>query len=104
MSGTDRNHLDTATIEENFAEINPAMTFAEAAAEAHRCLYCYDAPCMQACPTHIDVPSFIRKIATENLKGSARVIFEANPRTLMSGRGSCEGACVEKTCSSVRLR
>ena len=101
MSGTERNHPDTAIIEENFAEINPAMTFAEAAAEAHRCLYCYDAPCMQACPTHIDVPSFIRKIASNNLKGSARVIFEANP----IGRRArvcpvdvlCEGACVEKT-------
>ncbi|MBX3243085.1 MAG: NAD(P)-dependent oxidoreductase [Acidobacteria bacterium] len=102
MSGTDRNHLDTATIEENFAEINPAMTFAEAAAEAHRCLYCYDAPCMQACPTHIDVPTFIRKIATENLKGSARVIFEANPIGATCARVCpvevlCEGACVEKT-------
>ena len=102
MASQDRDPLEIAAIEENFAEINPAMTFAEAAAEAHRCLYCYDAPCMQACPTHIDVPSFIRKIASNNLKGSARVIFEANPIGATCARVCpvdvlCEGACVEKT-------
>ena len=71
--------LNITQIEQNFAEINPAMTAAEAGVEANRCLYCYDAPCMHACPTHIDVPSFIKKIATGNLHGSARVIFDANP-------------------------
>jgi dihydropyrimidine dehydrogenase (NAD+) subunit PreT len=50
----------------------------QAAAEASRCLYCYDAPCIKACPTEIDIPSFIRKIATGNVKGSARTIFDAN--------------------------
>ena len=47
----------------------------EAAVEADRCLYCYDAPCTHACPTHIDIPRFIKKIATGNLRGSAKTIF-----------------------------
>ncbi len=94
--------LDITQIEANFAEINPAMTQAEALAEANRCLYCYDAPCTRACPTHIDVPSFIKKIATGNLMGSARVIFDANPIGATCARVCpvevlCEGACVEKT-------
>ncbi len=94
--------LDVTQIEINFAEINPAMTPAEAGVEASRCLYCYDAPCMHACPTHIDVPSFIKKIASGNLHGSARVIFDANPIGATCARVCpvevlCEGACVEKT-------
>ena len=94
--------LDITQIEQNFAEINPAMTAAEAGVEANRCLFCYDAPCIQACPTHIDVPSFIKKIATGNLHGSARVIFDANPIGASCARVCpvevlCEGACVEKT-------
>src|SRR5215204_3053045 len=89
-------------IEQNFAEINPPLTKAEALVEANRCLYCYDAPCMHACPTHIDVPSFIKKIASGNLTGSARVIFDANPIGATCARVCpvevlCEGACVEKT-------
>lgn len=94
--------LEITQIEENFAEINPAMSAAEAIVEANRCLYCYDAPCMHACPTHIDVPSFIKKIASGNLTGSARVIFDANPIGATCARVCpvevlCEGACVEKT-------
>lgn len=94
--------LDIGQIEQNFAEINPAMSAAEAGVEANRCLYCYDAPCMHACPTHIDVPSFIKKIATGNLTGSACVIFDANPIGATCARVCpvdvlCEGACVEKT-------
>ncbi len=89
-------------IEQNFAEIHPLMTAAEALAEANRCLYCYDAPCTRACPTHIDVPSFIKKIASGNLSGSARVIFDANPIGSTCAKVCpvdvlCEGACVEKT-------
>ena len=94
--------LDITQIEQNFAEINPAMSAAEAGVEANRCLYCYDAPCIQACPTGIDVPSFIKKIASGNLHGSARVIFDANPIGASCARVCpvdvlCEGACVEKT-------
>lgn len=80
-------------------ELLPPMTAHEATLEAHRCLYCYDAPCMHACPTHIDIPTFIRKISTGNLRGSARVILEAN---FLGGTCArvcpvqelCEGACV----------
>ena len=94
--------LDITQIEQNFAEINPALSAAEAMHEANRCLYCYDAPCTHACPTHIDVPSFIKKIASGNLHGSARVIFDANPIGATCARVCpvevlCEGACVEKT-------
>src|SRR4029077_4902037 len=64
-----------------------------------RCLYCFDAPCIRACPTHIDVPTFIKKIYTGNLRGSARVILEANILGASCGRVCptevlCEGACV----------
>jgi glutamate synthase (NADPH/NADH) small chain len=86
-------------LEANFAEIAPPLTPDAALVEANTCLYCYDAPCTQACPTHIDVPSFIRKIATGNLRGSARVILDANPMAHSCARACpvevlCEGACV----------
>ena len=85
--------------EKNFAEISPRMTPRQAAVEAARCLFCFDAPCTAACPTHIDVPAFIKKITTGNLRGSARVILEANILGHSCGRVCptevlCEGACV----------
>jgi dihydropyrimidine dehydrogenase (NAD+) subunit PreT len=85
--------------EKNFAEIVPPMSPRQAAIEAARCLYCFDAPCTVACPTHIDVPAFIKKIFTGNLRGSARVILEANILGQSCGRVCptevlCEGACV----------
>src|SRR5690242_16197074 len=97
-----RTSLEIKQIEQNFADINPALTPAEALHEANRCLYCFDAPCMHACPTHIDVPGFIKKIASGNLLGSARVIFDANPIGATCARVCpvevlCEGACVEGT-------
>ena len=83
----------------NFAEIAPALTPDAALLEANKCLYCYDAPCTHACPTHIDVPAFIKKIASGNLRGSARVILDANPMGHSCARACpvevlCEGACV----------
>jgi glutamate synthase (NADPH/NADH) small chain len=94
--------LDITQIEQNFADLHPALTSAEAHHESNRCLYCFDAPCMHACPTHIDIPGFIKKIASGNLTGSARVIFDANPIGATCARVCpvevlCEGACVEKT-------
>ena len=84
---------------DNFADLHPPFTPQEALVEANRCLYCYDAPCTAACPTHIDVPRFIKKIASGNLKGSAAAILEANILGLSCSRVCpvdvlCEGACV----------
>jgi glutamate synthase (NADPH/NADH) small chain len=91
--------LDDAGYEKNFADINPPLTATAAAVEAARCLYCYDAPCIAACPTSIDIPSFIKKIGTGNLRGSARTILEANVLGHSCARvcpveALCEGACV----------
>jgi dihydropyrimidine dehydrogenase (NAD+) subunit PreT len=91
--------LSPEQYEKNFAEIAPAMTPRQAAVEASRCLYCFDAPCTIACPTHIDVPAFIKKISTGNLRGSAREILSANILGHSCGRVCptevlCEGACV----------
>lgn len=91
--------LSKEQYQKNFSDIKPPLSEDAALLEANRCLYCYDAPCITACPTHIDIPTFIKKIATGNLKGSARVIMESN---IMGGTCArvcpveilCEGACV----------
>ena len=80
-------------------EVLPPLSEHEARVEAYRCLFCYDAPCTHACPTHIDIPGFIKKIATGNLRGSARTIMEANILGATCARVCpveelCEGACV----------
>jgi dihydropyrimidine dehydrogenase (NAD+) subunit PreT len=81
------------------AELLPPLSDHEALVEANRCLFCYDAPCTHACPTHIDIPRFIKKIASENVLGSARTILEANLLGATCARVCpvqelCEGACV----------
>src|SRR5580700_9399898 len=82
-----------------FADIHPPFEAQAAVVEANRCLYCFDAPCATACPTHIDVPAFIKKIASGNLRGSARAILDANVLALSCSRVCpvdvlCEGSCV----------
>ena len=91
--------LSDEQLQHNFADIAPPLTSDYALLEANKCLFCYDAPCTIACPTHIDVPAFIKKIASGNLRGSARVILEANPFGHSCARACpvevlCEGACV----------
>ncbi len=81
------------------AEHLPPLTQQQAFVESSRCLFCYNAPCTNACPTHIDVPAFIKKISTGNLYGSARTIFESNMLGATCSRVCpvqelCEGACV----------
>ena len=83
----------------NMAEIEPKYKPQEALVEAERCLYCFDAPCIMACPTGIDIPGFIKKVASGNLVGSARTILQANPLGASCARvcptsALCEGACV----------
>ena len=82
-----------------FPDLHPAFDRQAAVPEANRCLFCFDAPCATACPTHIDVPRFIKKIASGNLPGSARTILDANILGASCSRACpvevlCEGACV----------
>jgi glutamate synthase (NADPH/NADH) small chain len=91
--------IGKANIGQALAEQLPPLTPNAAAVEADRCLYCYDAPCTHACPTHIDIPRFIKKIATQNLRGSAETIFASNLLGATCARVCpvqelCEGACV----------
>jgi len=86
--------IDERRSEAVFDDFKPAYNKAQALAEANRCLYCEDAPCIQACPTSINIPEFIRKIATENMRGSARTIFDSNILGM-----SCSRVCpVETLC------
>jgi dihydropyrimidine dehydrogenase (NAD+) subunit PreT len=90
---------DDPQMRERFREIHPPLAPQAALAEANRCLYCFDAPCTAACPTHIDVPGFIKRIATGNLRGAARRILDDNVLGGSCARACpveilCEGACV----------
>jgi len=86
----------------NFSDAHPPLTSVQALIEAERCYYCFDAPCVAACPTGIDIPSFIRRISEDNLRGAARAILEANVFGGMCARVCptevlCEQACVRNT-------
>jgi dihydropyrimidine dehydrogenase (NAD+) subunit PreT len=96
------NIVSKLTLEEyekNFQELHPPLSYGSAIAESSRCLYCYDSPCMKACPTHIDISEFIKKISTDNLLGSAKTILKSNWVALTCAKACpvavlCEGACV----------
>jgi glutamate synthase (NADPH/NADH) small chain len=78
MSKAGPSALPARRLELAFQDLKPRYTEAQARAEASRCLYCNDAPCIAACPTAINIPEFIRKIDTGNYRGSARTILDAN--------------------------
>ena len=100
--GIEAGRLEAGAYADNFADLHPPLDRHEALVEADRCYFCYDAPCMQACPTAIDIPLFIRQIATGNPLGSAKTIFDQNIMGGMCARVCptetlCEEACVRET-------
>jgi len=91
--------LSPEEISSNFSDMHPPLSRPEALIEADRCYFCYDAPCTIACPTGIDIPGFIQKIRSNNLKGSAHTIMRENIMGGMCARVCptevlCEEACV----------
>ena len=89
----------TEEFHSNFAQIKPLMDVNMAYYESSRCLFCYDAPCIKACPTGIDIPLFIKQINSNNLTGAARTIYSSNYFGHICGKVCptevlCEGACV----------
>lgn len=89
--------INSEQIKRNFSELHPPLTQLQAVQESARCLFCHDAPCTEACPTGIDVPGFIRKISSGNLKGAAITILDEN---IMGG--TCANVCpVEELCEQV---
>ena len=96
MASSFNEHPEIAA---RFPDLHPAFNAQEAVVESNRCLNCFDAPCTAACPTHIDVPKFIKKIASGNVRGSAHSILEANVLAASCSRVCpvqvlCEGSCV----------
>ncbi len=94
--------LNLADYARNFADSHPPLTAAQTQIEAERCYYCFDAPCITACPTGIDIPSFIARLAQGNPRGAAKAILQANPLGGMCARVCptevlCEQACVRNT-------
>ncbi len=94
-----RHPKNESEFQENFAQIKPLMSANEAFYESARCLFCYDAPCVKACPTEIDIPLFIRQINSKNDIGAAKTIYDANYFGYACGKVCptevlCEGACV----------
>ncbi|PLR79889.1 dihydropyrimidine dehydrogenase [Bacillus canaveralius] len=99
MATAKKQRISWTDLKQNFHEVEPGLTRQEAFEESNRCLYCYDAPCIKACPTGIDIPAFIKKISSGNLLGSAKTIMISNPIGASCARVCpteelCEGACV----------
>jgi glutamate synthase (NADPH/NADH) small chain len=101
MDGIVARRLTAPELEHNFADIHVPLDRKRALVEASRCYFCFDAPCLSACPTGIDIPGFIRKISTDNVKGAAVTILSEN---IMGGACArvcpveilCEAACVRE--------
>ena len=101
MDGIAARRLTAKQLEQNFADIHVPLDRKRALIEASRCYFCFDAPCLEACPTGIDIPGFIRKISTDNVKGAAVTILSEN---IMGGACArvcpveilCEAACVRE--------
>jgi glutamate synthase (NADPH/NADH) small chain len=92
--------VTTDQLIENFADLHPPLNPMQAAVESSRCLFCHDAPCTEACPTGIDIPGFIRKISTGNVRGAAKTILDEN---IMGG--TCANVCpVEELCEKLCVR
>lgn len=101
-TGIHKGRLTPAEYDANFSDLHPRLTKHEALVASDRCYFCYDAPCMTACPTSIDIPMFIRQISTGNPIGSAKTIFDQNILGGMCARVCpteqlCEQACVRNT-------
>src|ERR1700712_437990 len=101
-TGIQRGRLTPSEYDRNFSDLHPRLGDHEALVESDRCYFCYDAPCMNACPTSIDIPLFIRQISTGNPIGSAKTIFDQNILGGMCARVCpteqlCEEACVRNT-------
>ena len=101
--------LSDEEISSNFSDMHPPLTRPEALIEADRCYFCYDAPCTTACPTGIDIPGFIQKIRSDNIRGSARTILRENIMGGMCARVCptevlCEEACVRQEHESKPVR
>jgi len=101
VEGIVPGRLEPGQYESNFSDLHPPLDRHEAFVEADRCYFCYDAPCMNACPTSIDIPMFIRQIATDNPLGAAETIFSQNILGGMCARVCpteqlCEEACVRE--------
>ncbi len=94
---------------ENFGDLHPPLDHHEAVVESDRCYFCYDAPCMNACPTSIDIPLFIRQIGNANPLGAAKTIFDQNILGGMCARVCptetlCEEVCVRETAEGKPVR
>ncbi|MFS8114364.1 NAD(P)-dependent oxidoreductase [Rhizobium jaguaris] len=101
-TGIHNGRLTPAEYDANFSDLHPRLNDHEALVASDRCYFCYDAPCMTACPTSIDIPMFIRQISTGNPIGSAKTIFDQNILGGMCARVCpteqlCEQACVRNT-------
>lgn len=99
-SGVKTGRLNADDYLDNFSDAYPVLNKREAFVESERCYFCYDAPCVTACPTSIDIPQFIRQISTDNPDGAAKTIFEQN---IMGGM--CARVCpTEQLCEEVCVR